>query len=40
VRASVAVAVYQPAQSLDELLEAVDRALYRAKASGRNRVCS
>lgn len=40
VTASVGVAVYQPAQSLDELLEAVDRALYRAKASGRNRVCS
>ncbi len=39
VTASVGVAVYQPGQSLDELLEAVDRALYRAKASGRNRVC-
>ncbi len=40
VTASVGVAVYRSSQSLDELLEAVDRALYRAKASGRNRVCT
>ena len=38
VTASFGVAVYPEAQSVDELLQTGDAALYRAKAEGKNRV--
>ncbi len=37
--ATFGVASWQPHMGARELMEAADRALYRAKASGRNRVC-
>jgi diguanylate cyclase (GGDEF)-like protein len=40
VTASFGVAELAPGQSGDELLRTADAALYRAKAQGKNRVCS
>jgi diguanylate cyclase (GGDEF)-like protein len=40
VTASFGVTQYAPGQSADELLRIADDALYRAKAEGKNRVCS
>lgn len=39
VSASFGVAELQPGESISRLLIRADRALYRAKATGRNRVC-
>jgi diguanylate cyclase len=37
---SLGVATYpEGVHNIDQLLEKVDKALYRAKAEGRNRVC-
>jgi diguanylate cyclase (GGDEF)-like protein len=38
VTVSIGIAEYDPAQPTVEVLEAADRALYRAKAAGRNKV--
>jgi two-component system cell cycle response regulator len=38
VTASIGVASFQPPESLSELIERADRAMYSAKKSGRNRV--
>jgi diguanylate cyclase (GGDEF)-like protein len=35
---STGVAHYQPVESVDELIQRADTALYRAKANGRNSV--
>lgn len=40
VTASFGVAEYRPEEDLDDLLDRADRAMYRAKADGRNRVVS
>jgi PleD family two-component response regulator len=39
VTATFGVAEWEPQLDTRELMEAADRALYRAKAAGRNRVC-
>lgn len=39
ITASFGVAQGQPHQSLDQLIEQADRALYLAKEQGRNRIC-
>ncbi|MCC5857350.1 MAG: diguanylate cyclase [Ectothiorhodospiraceae bacterium] len=36
---SIGVACHQPGEGVIELLDRADRALYQAKAAGRNRVC-
>ncbi len=36
--ASIGVTIYQPGESLDELLSRVDAAMYRAKNKGKNRI--
>ncbi len=38
ITASLGVAAYNPAETLDELIERADKALYQAKSEGRNRV--
>lgn len=38
IRASFGVSQYEPGESLETFIERADRALYRAKAAGRNRV--
>jgi diguanylate cyclase (GGDEF)-like protein len=38
VTASIGVAEYRPEHKEEDVLVAADRALYRAKAAGRNRV--
>ncbi|EXJ15613.1 diguanylate cyclase [Imhoffiella purpurea] len=40
VTSSFGVAQYQAPESLNDLVARADRALYRAKAEGRNRVCA
>ncbi|MDX1679030.1 GGDEF domain-containing protein, partial [Arsukibacterium sp.] len=37
--ASIGVATYHPGDNTGQLIESVDRALYQAKAQGRNQVC-
>ena len=39
VTASFGVAAYDPADSFDDLIKRADVNLYKAKESGRNRVC-
>ena len=39
VTATFGIAEWQPHLETRELMDAADRALYRAKSSGRNRVC-
>lgn len=38
ITVSIGVAQFQPGESMNDLIERCDRALYRAKQSGRNRV--
>jgi PleD family two-component response regulator len=38
VSASIGVAEYSPEKKDEDVLVAADRALYRAKATGRNRI--
>ena len=40
VTASIGVAVHEPGESAYALIERADQAMYRAKASGRNLVCT
>ncbi len=40
VTASFGVALHTPGQNIETVLDDADRALYRAKQAGRNRVCS
>lgn len=40
VTASIGVSQYQPGDSADSLLSRADKAMYRAKDEGRNRVCT
>ncbi|MDR3051007.1 MAG: diguanylate cyclase [Oscillospiraceae bacterium] len=39
VTCSIGVALYKPDEGLDEAICQADKAMYRAKAEGRNRVC-
>ena len=38
ITVSIGVAQLQPGESMTDLIERCDRALYKAKAAGRNRV--
>ena len=38
ITCSVGVALYRPGEAMDDLIDRADRALYRAKQTGRNRV--
>jgi PleD family two-component response regulator len=40
VTASIGLAEHRPGPEADDVLVAADRALYRAKAAGRNQVAS
>lgn len=39
ITASFGVALYRESRDIEEILESADRALYRAKSEGKNRVC-
>ena len=38
ITASFGIALYQPGESIEDLIHRTDRALYEAKQSGRNKV--
>jgi diguanylate cyclase (GGDEF)-like protein len=40
ISTSIGLAQLQPGESIDQLITRADRALYRAKQSGRNRLCA